>query len=66
MYLGNISKKFEADNMKETELNGNVFDFSADYEIIDADDILVIYTYLMKKNTTKQYFDLLKKYLLDY
>ena len=46
--------------MKETELNGYVFDFSADYEIIDADDILVIYTYLMKKNNTKQCFDLLK------
>ena len=29
--LGNISKDFSVENMKETGLNGSVYDFSVDY-----------------------------------
>ena len=48
--LGNISKDFSVDNMKKTELNEYVYDFSVDYDAIAVDDILDIYKYLMKKN----------------
>ena len=36
--------------MKETGLNGYVYDFSVDYDAIADDDILDIQKYLMKKN----------------
>ena len=48
--LGNISKDFSVDNMKKTGLNGYVYDFSVDYDIIAVDDILQIHKYLMEKN----------------
>ena len=48
--LGNISKDFSVDNMKETELNGYVYNFSVDYDVIAVDDILDIHKYLMEKN----------------
>ena len=48
--LGNISKDFSVDNMKETELNGYVYNFSVDYDAIAVDDILDIHKYLMEKN----------------
>ena len=48
--LGNISKDFSVANMKKTELNGYVYDFSVDYDAIAVDDILDIHKYLMKKN----------------
>ena len=35
--------------MKDTGLNGYVYDFSVDYDAIAADDILDIHKYLMKK-----------------
>ena len=47
--LGNISKDWSADNMKETGLNGYLCDFSVDYDATDVDDILYIHKYLMKK-----------------
>ena len=47
--LGNISKNWSVDNMKKTELNGNVYDFSVDYDAIPVDDILDIRNYLIKK-----------------
>ena len=43
--LGNISK----DNGQQI-LTGYVYDFSADYNAIDADDIKGIHNYLVKKN----------------
>ena len=43
--LGNISKDWSADNMKKTEFNGYVYDFSVDYDATDVDDILDIYRY---------------------
>ena len=36
--------------IKETGLNGSVYDFSASYDAITVDDILDIHKYLMKKN----------------
>ena len=47
--LGNISKDWSIDNLKKTELTGNVYDFSADYNAIAVDDIKDIHN-LMKKN----------------
>ena len=48
--LGNISKDWPVDNMKDTGLNGYVYDFSVDYDGIAVDDIKDIHKYLMKKN----------------
>ena len=48
--LGNISKDWPVDNMKDTGLNGYVYDFSVDYDAIAVDDIKDIHKYLMKKN----------------
>ena len=48
--LGNISKDFSVDNMKKTELNGHVYDFSVDYNAILVADMLDIQKCLMKKN----------------
>ena len=36
--------------MKKTGLNGYVYDFSADYNATDVDDIKNIHKYLIKKN----------------
>ena len=47
--LGNISKDCSADNMKRAGFNGYVYDFSADYDATDVDDIKDIHKYLMKK-----------------
>ena len=49
LFLGNISKDWSTDNMKETGLTGYVYDFSADYNAVTIDDIKDIHNYLMKK-----------------
>ena len=36
--------------MKDTGLNGYVYDFSVDYDTIAVDDIKDLHKYLMKKN----------------
>ena len=48
--LGNISKDWSVDNMKDTGLNGYVYDFNVDYDATSVDDIKDIHKYLMKKN----------------
>ena len=48
--LGNISKEWSVDNMKETGLNGYVYNFNVDYNAITLADILNTHKYLMKKN----------------
>ena len=48
--LGNISKDWSVDNMKDTGLHGYVSDFSVDYDLTDVDDIKDIHKYLMRKN----------------
>ena len=35
--------------MKRTGLNGYVYDFSVDYNVVDVDDIKNIHRYLLKK-----------------
>ena len=37
--LGNISKDWLVDNMKKPGFNGNVYDFSVDYDAVAVDDI---------------------------
>ena len=49
--LGNISKDWSIDNMKETGFKGYIYDFSVDYDATDVDDIKDIHKYLMKKIT---------------
>ena len=44
--LGNISKDWSVDNMKELD----VYDFSVNYDSIAVDNILDTHNYLMKKN----------------
>ena len=49
LFLGNTSKDWSVDNMKDTGLNGYVYDFSVDYDATAVDDIKDIHKYLMKK-----------------
>ena len=51
--LGNISKDFSEDNMKNTGLYGHVYDFSVDYRATAVDDMLDIHKYLMQKNNIR-------------
>ena len=48
--LGNVSKDWSVDNMKNAGLNGYLYDFSVDYDAASVDDIKDIQKYLMKKN----------------
>ena len=48
--LGNVSKVFSADNMKETEFNGYIFDLSVDYEAVCVINLLYVNKYWMIKN----------------
>ena len=47
--LGNISKDWSADNMKNTGLTGYVYGFSANYNAVTIDDTKDIHNYLIKK-----------------
>ena len=51
--LGSISDEFSSTEPREVSLNGNVHDFSVDYNSIDKSDILNIHKYLMTKNNIK-------------
>ena len=48
--LGSISDGFSNNESREVFLNGNVYDFSVNYNFIDESDILCIYKYLITKN----------------
>ena len=48
--IGNISKDWSVDNMKDTDLNGYVYDYSVDYDATSVDDFKDIHKCLMKKN----------------
>ena len=50
MGLGNISKNSAIDKMKKARLNGYLCDFWIGYENIDADGILDIHKYVMRKH----------------
>ena len=47
--LRNISKDFSVDNMKDTRLNGCVYNFSNDYDATSVDDIKDIKVFDEKK-----------------
>ena len=51
--LGSISDGLNNIESREAFLNGNVYDFSVDYNSIDKSDILNIHKYLMNKNNIK-------------
>ena len=53
LWLGNISGDFSANNMDKTELDEYVYDFSVDYRVFDASNIMDIHKYLMKKHDIK-------------
>lgn len=42
MYLSNILNDFADHNMKKTELDGYMYDLSADYDTFDVNDIMNI------------------------
>ena len=48
--LGNVSKDWSVDNMKDTGLNRYVYDFSIDYNATAVGDFKDVHKYLMKKN----------------
>ena len=50
--LGSISGEFNA-TAREVSLNGNVYDFSVNYNSIDKSDIFNIYKHLMTENNIK-------------
>ena len=52
--LGGISIGFSATEFRDVSLNGNVYNFSVDYNSIDKSDILHIHKYLMTKNNNVQ------------
>ena len=51
--FGSMSNGFSAIESTEISLNGNVYDFSVDYNSVDKSDILNIYKYLIIKNNIK-------------
>ena len=55
--LGNISKDGTVNNMKNTGLNGYVYDFDVDYVLIAVDDIFDIW----KRITIHKMFRYIKK-----
>ena len=50
LFLGNFSKDFSVNNMKQTGLNGYVYDFSVNHDVVAVGDMLDIHKYLMKNN----------------
>ena len=56
---GSISNGFSGTESREVSLNGNVYDFSVDWNSIDKSDILNIHKYLITKNNIK--FSLVKQ-----
>ena len=51
--LWSISNEFSNTESREASLNGNVYDFSVDFNSIDKSNILNIYKYLMTENSVK-------------
>ena len=51
--LGSVFNGVSTTESIEVSLNGNVYDFSVDYNYIDTSDIVNIHKYLMTKNNIK-------------
>ena len=49
-----FSNGFSATEFREVPSNGNMYDFSFDYNSIGKSDMLNIYKYLVTKNNTKK------------
>ena len=47
--LGSVSNGYNNTESRDVSLNGNVYDFSLDYNFIDKSDIINIHQYLMTK-----------------
>ena len=45
--MGNVAKHFSAENLKNTELYGYVYDFLVHYYSIDVDEILLFINILL-------------------
>ena len=52
-YLESITNGFTVTDFRKVSLNGNVLDFSVNYNSIDRSDILKVDKYLMTKNNVK-------------
>ena len=50
---GSIYNRYNAAQSREVSLNGNLYDFSVDYNSINKSDILNIHKYLMTRNNIK-------------
>ena len=61
MCLGGLSKDYDTNSRKDTELYGNAYDFSVDYSAITNDEILDIHKYLIKKNNIVEMLRFIKK-----
>ena len=48
--LRNILKDFTGTNMKKPGLNGYVYEFSVDYNIIDTSNVINVHKFLTKKH----------------
>ena len=53
LFLGNILKDFAVNNMVKKGLNGFVYNFSVDNNIMDISDIINSHKYLRKKHVIK-------------
>ena len=53
MCLGNVSKDFSVDNVKNTWLNRCVYVCSVDYDAVAVDGLLDIHKYSVKKDDIK-------------
>ena len=62
--LGNVSIDFSTNNIIKTGLKGSVYDFSVGYDVINTSNVINIHKYLMKKNDSIKFLDLLKKCFL--
>ena len=51
--VGSMSDGSSITETREVSLNGNVYDFTVNYNSIDKSDILNIHKYLMAKNNIK-------------
>ena len=51
--FGSAANGFSNTQSREISLNGNVYDFSVDYNSIDKSDVVNINKYLMTKNNIK-------------
>ena len=53
MSLGNVSVDFSANSIIKTGLDGSLYDFPVDYNIIDTTNITDNHKYLIKKHDIK-------------